>query len=65
MDTWLSKEQVIDIDLQSLRTGINIPVAIMKRNMKNLVMSNFSILDILIWLNMESHKWCESDPYME
>lgn len=42
------KEQVlIDVDLQSLRTGIKMSLAIMSRGIKNLVMSDFSILDMI------------------
>lgn len=40
----LSKKQVIDADLQSIRIGIKLSCVIMSRNIKNLVMSGFSIL---------------------
>lgn len=41
------KEQVIDVDLQSLRIGIKLPQTIMGRNIKNLVMGDFSILNMI------------------
>ena len=41
------KEQVIDVDLQNLATGIKLPNAIMSRNIKNLLMSDFSILGVI------------------
>ena len=41
------KEQVIDIDLQSLRIGIKLPQTTMGGNIKNLVMGDFSILDMI------------------
>lgn len=41
------KEQVTDIDLSSLRVVIKLPQTIMSRNIKNLVMSHFSILDMI------------------
>lgn len=43
------EEQVIYVDLQSPAPGKKLPHAIMSRNIKNLVMSGFSIL---IWLIM-------------
>ena len=41
------KEQVIDVDLQNLRIGIKLPQTIMGRNIKNLVMGDFSILNMI------------------
>ena len=47
MATGPFKEQVIDVDLQSLRIGIKLPQTIVSRNIKNLVMADFSILDMI------------------
>lgn len=58
MATGPFKEQVIDVDLQSLAPGIKLAHAIMSRNTENLVISDFSILDMI---DYGSHKRCGSD----
>lgn len=52
------EEQVIDVDLQTPAPGKKLPHAIMSRNKKNLVMSDFSILDVI---DYGSHESCGSD----
>lgn len=47
MATGPFKEQGIGVDLQSLGIGIKLPQTIMNRDIKNLVMSDFSILDMI------------------
>lgn len=53
MATGPFKEQVIDVDLQSLETSIKLPHSVMNRNIKNLVMSDSSVLDMI---DYGSHK---------
>lgn len=53
MATGPFKDQVIDVDLQSLAPCIKLPHAIMSRNIKSLVMSDFSIPEMI---DYGSHK---------
>lgn len=48
-----SKKQVIDVNLQSIRIDIKLSCATMSQNIKNLVMSQFSIIDMIDYRELE------------